>query len=122
MVSARIVRSDQAPAYFPPKHTNVAAKRLQGVEAGPTEVFWVGESLYPVGASADRSATLEETVYVVLEGQLELSLEDGGTEVLNQGDSVHMPRGSTRSVVNNSSAEARLLVIIAHPRTGGAPS
>jgi quercetin dioxygenase-like cupin family protein len=106
-VTARIVRGADAPAYHPPRHTDVEARRLQGHEAGPTERFWVGESRYPPGGSAERSPAAEETVYVVLEGELTLTLE--------AGDSVHLPKGETRSVENTSDDDARLLVVIATP-------
>ncbi len=114
-MSARIVRGAEAPPYFPPLHTGVAAKRLQGHEAGPTDAFWVGESTYPPGSSADTSPTAAETVYLVLDGELELTVADE-RHTLHAGDSVHMTRGTTRSVVNASSQDARLLVVIASPK------
>ena len=46
-MSARIVRAADAPAYDPPLHTGVEARRLQGLEAGETDRFWVGLSTYP---------------------------------------------------------------------------
>lgn len=114
-MSARITRSDEAPEYHPPLHTGVHARRLQGHEAGSTERFWVGMSTYPPGSSAETSAAAQETVYVVLAGTLLLSAEDEDHE-LHAGDSVHLPRGTVRSVTNISDDDAQLLVVIATPQ------
>ena len=113
-MSARIVRAADAPAYHPPLHTGVQARRLQGLEAGETDRFWVGLSTYPPESSADTSPTAQETVYVVLDGTLVLTV-DGGEHELGGGDSVHLPRGTVRSVANRSEEPARLLVVIATP-------
>ena len=115
-MAARITRADAAPPYSPPLHSGVEARRLQGLEAGSTERFWVGLSTYPPGAAAELAPTAQETVYVVLDGELELAVPaEGVRETLRAGDSVHLPQGTVRSVTNVSGAEARLLVILATP-------
>jgi quercetin dioxygenase-like cupin family protein len=111
----RVTRADQAPPYAPPLHQGVDAVRLQGMEAGPTERFWVGLSVYAPGGFADTAPTAEETVYVVLDGELALHAE-GAVQTLRAGDSVHLPKGTVRSVRNESGAPARLLVVIGTPR------
>jgi quercetin dioxygenase-like cupin family protein len=94
----------------------VDAVRLQGLEAGPTTRFWVGMSVYASGGTAQLAPTAEETVYVVLDGELTLAVPDDGLEtVLHPGDSVHLPRGTARSLTNPAEAPARLLVVIATP-------
>lgn len=117
-MAARITRANSAPGYFPPLHEGVQAWRLQGHEAGPTRAFWVGRSLYAPGGSASRSPAAQETVYVVVRGELVLAVEDGEgnrQEVLRPGDSVHLPKGTTRSLTNSGAAEAEIIVIIANP-------
>ncbi len=115
-MSARITRAGQAPPYYPPLHEGVDARRLHGHEAGPTERFWVGLSDYPPGGILQASPAAQETVYVVLDGEVELTVEDDGMrEVLQRGDSVHLPQGTLRSVANRSDQVARLLVVTAHP-------
>lgn len=119
-MSARITRGDQAPPYSPPLHDGVDARRLQGHEAGPTDAFWVGLSVYEPGGAAQKSPAAQETVYVVVDGELELTVEaDGIHETLRPGDSAHLPKGTVRSVVNQSDAPARLLVVIANPPAEG---
>ena len=114
-MGARVVRAADAPPYSPPLHTDVDAVRLQGLEAGPTEGFWVGLSTYPPGSSADTAPAAAETVYVVLAGELVLTA--GGEEwTLRPDDSAHLTAGTVRSLVNESSADARLLVVIGTAR------
>lgn len=117
-MAARITRADSAPHYAPPLHDGVTAVRLQGHEAGPTRAFWVGRSTYPPGSTARTAPTAEETVYVCLGGELTLTVAEDGTATtttLRAGDSVHLPKGTERGVVNDSGADADLLVVIANP-------
>jgi glyoxylate utilization-related uncharacterized protein len=110
----RVTRFDTAPKYTPPLHTGVDCKRLQGMEAGPTERFWVGLSVYHPGGAAQTSPTMEETIYTVLDGELVVSAQ-GRDETLRKYDSVHIPKGEQRSVDNRSGKPATLLVAIAIP-------
>lgn len=115
-MAMRITRYAQAPSYSPPLHEGVECRRLQGHEAGPTERFWTGLSIYAPGGEAAESPTSEETIYTVLQGELTVRSE-GRTEVLQQLDSVHLQKGTVRSVLNASGAPATLLVAIAIPES-----
>jgi quercetin dioxygenase-like cupin family protein len=110
----RITRFKDAPAYHPPLHEGVDCRRLQGMESGPTQHFWVGLSVYSPGGAALESPTMEETIYTVLDGELVLSAE-GRDETLRRFDSVHLPKGERRGLKNKSGAPATLLVAIALP-------
>jgi uncharacterized cupin superfamily protein len=110
-----VTRVSEAPRYTAPLHRDVHTVRLQGHEAGPTERFWVGLSSYHPGGVAEMAAAREETVYVVLDGELVVTAE--GTEtVLRRLDSMHFAKGEMRSIENRSGHEALLLVTIAHPQ------
>jgi mannose-6-phosphate isomerase-like protein (cupin superfamily) len=110
----RITRLAGAPAYTAPLHHDVGTLRLQGHEAGPTERFWVGLSYYLPAGRADLAPTREETVYLVLDGEVVVTA-GGRAETLGRYDSVHLPKGTQRSVVNATNSPATLLVIIAQP-------
>jgi mannose-6-phosphate isomerase-like protein (cupin superfamily) len=110
----RITRADAAPPYQPPLHYDVTAVRLQGHEAGDTSRFWVGRSQYPPGGRAGEAPTAEETVYVVLDGELVVTA-NGQSAAVGPGDSVHLPKGTVRSIENRSGRDAVLLVVIALP-------
>jgi uncharacterized cupin superfamily protein len=111
----RITRFDTAPEYHPPLHSGVECRRLQGHEAGPTENFWVGLSIYAPGGAADDAAATEETVYTVLDGQLTIR-QGTAAHVLGRFDSVHLAKGEVRSIVNAGRTPATLLVAIATPK------
>ncbi len=108
----RITRGDKAPRYEAPLHSGVACRRLQGLEAGETQKFWVGLSVYEPGGHAGEAAAPEETVYTVLDGELTISA-DGRDEVLRRHDSVHLKKGEVRSLENRAQSPATLLVTIA---------
>lgn len=110
----RVTRFGAAPSYSPPLHTGVDCKRLQGHEAGQTQRFWVGHSVYHPGGSASAAATMEETIYTVLDGEIVVA-SDGREETLRALDSVHFAKGVVRSVENRSSRDAAILVTIAIP-------
>lgn len=109
-----VTRACDAPAYSAPAHHRVSTARLQGLEAGSTERFWVGLSQYQPGGSAEKCSAPAETVYVVLEGELAICTDEGET-VLGRLDSMHLATGETRSILNRSDQEALLLVTIAYP-------
>jgi len=111
----RVTRAAEAPEYHPPLHTGVDCRRLQGHEAGPTSKFWVGLSVYAPGGEAAQSPAAEETIYTVLDGELVIR-SDNRREILRKHDSVHLQKGTVRSVINESGAPATLLVAIANPQ------
>jgi len=110
-----VTRLADAPTYKAALHHGVTTLRLQGLEAGPTDRFWVGLSYYEPGGGADESPTQEETVYVVLEGELTV-IADSEVVSLGPRDSVHLTKGIVRSIENRTVARATLLVIIALAR------
>jgi mannose-6-phosphate isomerase-like protein (cupin superfamily) len=110
----RLTRYADAPGYAAALHEGVAARRLQGHEAGPTSRFWVGLSTYEPGGAALSAAAREETIYVVLEGELEVAC-GGEVVTLRRYDSVHLDRGEIRRIDNRGGDPALLLVAIALP-------
>jgi mannose-6-phosphate isomerase-like protein (cupin superfamily) len=113
----RLTRYDDAPGYAAALHHDVEARRLQGHEAGDTRHFWVGLSTYLPGGSAQEAPAKQETVYVVLAGELHLTC-DGQTARLGPFDSVHLTKGEVRRIDNRGAEPALLLVTIAHPHNG----
>ncbi|MFE2427800.1 cupin domain-containing protein [Streptomyces sp. NPDC059373] len=110
----RVTRLADAPAYTAPAHHGVATFRLQGREAGPTEHFWVGLTYYLPGGGTEEVPAGQETVYVVLDGELTLHA-DGQEVTLGPQDSVHLTPGTLRRLENRSARPATLLVVIAEP-------
>ena len=113
-----LVRATDAVPYDPPGHRGVAARRLQGGEAGGPERLTVSISDYEPGATVD-AAPVPATTYVLLAGSLELTLHgDEGTErhlTLHAHDSVHFTPGEVRSLRNAAGSPASLLVVRLDP-------
>src|SRR5262249_38401362 len=116
-LTLNVTRVSEAPAYTAALHRDVCTMRLQGHEAGQTKRFWVGASLYKPGGTAEEAPAREETVYVVLDGELVVTNE-GSETVLGRLDSVHFAKGEVRSIQNRAGREAVLLVTIAYPQGG----
>ena len=110
-----ITRHSEAVPYEAPFHAGVDTRRLQGMEVGPTEGFWLGLSVYPPGSSAGPSDIVGESIYLVVSGEFVLRA-NGQTERLAQYDSVHFVRGDHRELVNETDSDAVLAVAIANPK------
>jgi hypothetical protein len=66
--------------YQSPGHRDMRMLRMQGREAGPSDVMWLGVSQILPGGGIDPSASPEEKFYVVLEGSLVVETPDGTVE------------------------------------------
>lgn len=113
-----VTRLADGVPYTPPFHEGVDCRRLQGMEVGPTEGFWLGFSVYPPGSSAGPSEVMAESIYLVLEGEFVLRA-NGEVTTLRKYDSVHLVKGDQRQLVNESNADAILAVSIANPPKAG---
>ncbi|SRR6266705_187249 len=109
-----VVRLSEAKSYQAPKHFDVCALRLQGYEASGTENFSVGVSYYLPGGRAEMDATAIEKVYVVLDGEITVTTEDG-TWTLGPLDSCRLAPNEARAVSNRSNRPATMLVILPYP-------
>ena len=110
----QITKHADAVPYDAPFHTGVDTRRLQGMEVGPTEGFWLGLSVYPPGSKAGPSDIPGEAIYFVVSGEFVLTC-NGHTERLGQYDSVHFVKGDHRVLVNETDSDAVLAVAIANP-------
>lgn len=108
----KITRIAEAKAYDAPGHVDVAAVRLQGLDATPARLCVVGLSHYQPGAIAKMSASAEEKIYVVLDGEITVELADGARHVLARHDSCLIEPGDMREVRNESGKIASLLVLM----------
>jgi uncharacterized cupin superfamily protein len=109
-----VTKHADAIAYDAPFHTGVDTRRLQGMEVGPTDGFWLGLSVYPPGSSAGPSDIVGESIYLVVSGEFVLRA-NGEETTLSKYDSVHFVKGDHRELVNESDSDAVLAVSIANP-------
>jgi len=107
-------RFDEAEAYEAPNHWDVKGLRLQGFEEGGPKNQWVGLSQFLPGGGAGPDSTPFEKVYVVLEGEMTITV-DGKSSVMKTFDSCTIPAGEERVIENKSNHVCKMLVVIPYP-------
>ncbi|MEP1200875.1 cupin domain-containing protein [Tateyamaria sp.] len=115
-----VKRFDDATSYEAPNHWGVTGLRLQGFEDGGPENQWIGFSQFLPGGGAGPDATPFEKVYVVIEGEMTVTI-DGTDTVLGVMDSCTIPPGEVRKIENRSNHICKMLVVIPYPE-GGRPT
>ena len=105
------VKFDAAPIYTAPGHDDVVARRLQGAPASSAAFATVGHSHVPDGAVIPMDRGAVDKIYIVTEGSLSILQEDGMRHVLHVGDSIFIPTGEGRAVVNDSGRAASMVVV-----------
>ena len=110
-----VVRFDNAPAYTAPNHDEIMARRLQGGEATGADFVLVGHSQFPPGATVPMEAAPIGRIYIVATGSISIDQADGVRHQLHQWDSVYVPPGEARAVVNESGTPAAILVVTPAP-------
>ncbi len=106
-----IVRFADAPVYTAPNHDDVTARRLQGGEATTAGFVLVGHSEFQPGAAVPMEASPIGKIYVVAQGVISIEQSDGVRHRLQQWDSIFVPAGEARAVVNDSGAPAAIIVV-----------
>ena len=106
-----IVRFKDAPLYSAPGHDDVTARRLQGGKASSADFVLVGHSTLLPGAVIPMDAAAIGKIYVVTASEVTIQQEDGSRHVLQSGDSIFVPGGEARAVLNESGASAEMIVI-----------
>jgi glyoxylate utilization-related uncharacterized protein len=110
-----IVTFANAPFYTAPNHEGVTARRLQGGEASCADFAWVGYSDFPAGVVVPMDAGSFGKIYVVTQGALTIEQADGVRHRLSLWDSIFIPAGEARSVINDSGAPAAIIVVTPPP-------
>jgi quercetin dioxygenase-like cupin family protein len=109
-----VVRLEEAKPYQAPKHFDMRGLRLQGHEVSGASSFWVGLSYFLPGGGTEMDATPVEKVYVVLEGEVTVTTEEGAV-TLGPLDSCRLAPGEARSISNRANRPATMLVVMPYP-------
>ena len=88
------------------------AQRAYGKNETGNEILTIGYSQFLPGGGAESSVVKEnmELVYYIVQGEMTLTTSQG-TTILRKGDSVGFKAGEERSIKNESSEVASMLVI-----------
>ncbi|TKT69867.1 cupin domain-containing protein [Aquamicrobium sp. LC103] len=109
-----VTRIEAAPQYHPPEHFDMRCLRLQGMEAGPSETFWMGMSEIAPGGHTSLSASPYEKLYLVVEGEIVVGTGDEEA-VLHRLDSCRIAPGEARKLENRGQVPA--LIVLCMPLT-----
>jgi len=115
-----VTRLADAKPYDAARHFDMVGLRLQGLDASPSEAFWVGLSHFLPGGGAESAASPLERVYVVVAGEVTVTTEAGET-TLRAMDSCRLAPGETRAIVNRTNLPASMLVIMPYPKDAARP-
>ncbi len=109
-----VKRFEDAEVYEAPNHWGVVGLRLQGFEDGGPENQWVGFSQFLPGGGAGPDATPFEKIYVVLDGEMTVIVDNEET-VLRPYDSCTVAPGEVRKIENRFNHTCKMLVVIPYP-------
>lgn len=107
-------RFSDATPYEAPNHFGCFGLRLQGFEPGGPTNQWVGFSQFLPGGGAGPDSTPFEKVYVLLEGEMTVIVDEEEV-VLTPLDSCTIAPGEVRRLINKSNLTAKMLVVIPYP-------
>jgi len=118
-----VVTHCEAPLFQASGRSLMLMRRLQGMEAGPSDTLWVGLSEIDPGGGTTSCAEEAEKFYVCLEGEIEIAATKGGTTtvtVLRRLDSCRIEPHEARQLTNRSKNVARVLTVMPRQAHGGA--
>lgn len=107
----QIRRIDEGRAFEAPKHFDMKALRLQGGDVSGADFAWVALSHFLPGGGAEFDSSPFEKIYIMLEGELVVELDNGTRETLRPLDSCYLEPGDNRRILNLGSHIASMLVI-----------
>jgi quercetin dioxygenase-like cupin family protein len=118
-MSYKITRKNEAYTYEAPGHFDVRTTRLHDPQDVNVGGIVMGLSHFLPGGGCNYGANAKETIYYIIEGQMYLESEVGTPNevktTLYAGDSYHCGPGTSKSVVNNGTVSAQMLVALATP-------
>lgn len=115
-MKVKVTRFEEAKPYSAKGHdVTIHTMHLQHKSMGCDAPYWVGNSYYLPGASAEMSASPLDKIYVMLEGELTIELGNNEIVKLAKGDSIWIGQDEKRSITNKSNKVASMLVIMPYP-------
>jgi quercetin dioxygenase-like cupin family protein len=109
-----VTRLGDAKSYEAPNHHDCIALRLQGWDVSAVTQFWVGLSHFLPGGGCEFEAGRLEKVYLVVEGEITITTDDGET-TLGPLDSCHIAADEARSIENRTNRPASMAVVMPYP-------
>ncbi|MCC8152270.1 MAG: cupin domain-containing protein [Lachnospiraceae bacterium] len=114
-MSYHVSRKAEAETYYPDLHYDMRGTRLT-TGADVDGCLTVSLSHFLPGGGAKMSQSPVELVYLILQGEMTVTTDDGKSHVLYAGDSIHFSPMQGRESVNNGTETAQMLVIMCPPK------
>lgn len=112
MANIKITTAGSGYSYEAPGHFDCDLSRLHDAADVTDGKITVGLSTFHPGGGTNYVPVPLESVYYLLEGQLLFTDENGRETVFKKGDSVHVAANTTKSIVNNGTEDAVMLVVL----------
>ena len=116
-MSYKIVRKEEATFYEAPGHYDMRPTRLHNPQDVNVGRMIMGVSHFLPGGGCEFGSNPLESIYYILEGEMDLETEDGCKTTLHQGDSFHCGPGTKKGIRNNGCTTCRMLVCLVPPET-----
>ncbi len=107
----KVTRLTEAQRYDAPEHYDMACLRLQGKEASDTKAMWVGMSQILPGGHTSLKSSLQEKIYICVEGEVTLRTDTEET-VLGPLDSCVLAPGEPRALENRTNRPAMVILVM----------
>lgn len=114
-MSYKIVRRNEATFYEAPGHYDVRCTRLHNPQDVNEGKVVMGLSHFLPGGGCKYGSNPCESIYYIVEGEMDIELEDGTKTTLHQGDSFHCGPNTPKGIQNNGPVTCQMLVVIIPP-------
>ena len=109
-MSYTIIKKNESTTYQAPGHYDVRSTRLHNPADVNDGKLTMGLSHFLPGGGVEFGANALESIYYIIEGEMDLTTDDG-TVTLYPGDSFHCGPDTAKSVQNNGTTASQMLVV-----------
>ena len=114
-MSYKIVRKNEAVFYEAPGHYDMRPTRLHNPEDVNDGKMIMGLSHFLPGGGCEYGSNPLESIYYIIEGEMDIDTEDGQKTTLHKGDSFHCGANTKKGIKNNGSETCQMLVCLLPP-------
>lgn len=114
-MSFKIVRKEDASFYEAPGHYDMRPTRLHNPQDVNEGRMIMGLSHFLPGGGCEFGSNPLESIYYIIEGEMDIETEDGYKTTLRKGDSFHCGPNTKKGIQNNGSVTCQMLVCLLPP-------
>lgn len=111
-MSFKIVRKEDASFYEAPGHYDMRPTRLHNPDDVNEGRMIMGLSHFLPGGGCEYGSNPLESIYYIIEGEMDIETEDGCKTTLRKGDSFHCGPDTKKGIQNNGTATCQMLVCL----------